>query len=119
MNPVRLLTTFAILAIVSSISAVRVYNVGGRVKAPVVVSNPPIDYSSCDLEGKRLSGYPIVDAVVDARGRVVGAKLTRRVEPCIDRQVLANLREWKYRPGTLDGKPVAVRVHFVVHIHYR
>lgn len=117
----RSLTIVAAFGLLTAVGGAtpRVYNVGGSVKAPVVVERPPIDYSDCNVEGKRLSGIPIGEAVVGADGRVVSVKLVKGVEPCIDRTFLNNLRAWKFRPGTRNGKPVAVRVNFTLHIHYR
>lgn len=97
----------------------RIYDIGGPVKAPVVVSRSAIDSSECDVEGKRLFGIPIAEVVVDSRGAVSRAKLVKGVDPCIDQQFLLSLRAWKFRPGTIDGKPVSVRINFTLHIHYR
>jgi TonB family protein len=104
---------------VGSKSPERIYSVEGPVKAPVVISRPRIDYSECDLGGKRLSGTPMAEAVIDTRGAVSHAKLVKGVEPCLDRQFLAALHEWKFKPATLDGKPVSVRMNFTLNIHYR
>lgn len=97
----------------------RVYKVGGEVKAPVVVKRPPIDYSKCELEGKRIAGMPIGEVVVGRNGRVTEVRLVRGVEACIDRTFLQNLRLWEFKPGTLKGKPVAVRMNFTLRIEYR
>lgn len=95
-----------------------VYNVGGEVKAPVLISRPEIDYAPCKIERKTRWGIPIAEAVIDASGKVQKAKLIKGVDPCIDRQFLNNLRSWKFRPGTRKGKRVAVRMNFTLHIHY-
>jgi hypothetical protein len=102
-----------------SAAKVRVFNVGGDVKAPVAVKRPPIDYSVCRLEGKRLSGIPIAEAIIGVDGTVSSAEVVKRVDPCIDRTFLKNLRAWKFKPGTLKREPVAVRMNFTLHIHYR
>jgi hypothetical protein len=117
-----LLTYLGIVTLLSgsaSAALARVYNVGGNVKAPVVLKRPPIDYSKCKLEGKRISGIPIGETVVAEDGQVASVKLVKGVEPCIDRTFLQNLRTWKFKPGTLKGKPVAVRMNFTLYIHYR
>ncbi len=95
------------------------YWVGGEVKAPVVMSKVYPDYSSCRLEGKIMSGIPIAEAVIDAKGRVTHVSLVKGIEPCVDKQFLASLRKWRLKPGTREGEPVAVRMNFTLLIHYR
>jgi hypothetical protein len=93
--------------------------VGGAVKAPVAVKRPAIEFSECKVEGKRLSGAPVAEAVIAEDGHVANVRLLKGVEPCLDGLIVENFRSWEFKPGTLEGKPVAVRIKFMVYIHYR
>lgn len=63
-----------------------------------------------------LQGVVVVEVAVDATGRVTGAKVRSGLDPDLDRQALASVREWLFEPGTRDGRKIAstrfVRVRF-------
>ena len=47
-----------------------------------------------------------LEVLVDERGRVADARLSRSVHPFYDGRLLAAAKRWQYRPATKDGKPV-------------
>jgi len=47
-----------------------------------------------------------LEVVIDERGRVADARLSRSVHPFYDGRLLAAAKRWRYRPATKDGKPV-------------
>ena len=51
----------------------------------------------------------LVDVVIDELGRVVGLTIRTSIHPNYDAQLLTAARDWKYKPATLDGKPVKYR----------
>ena len=51
----------------------------------------------------------LVDVVIDELGRVVGLTIRNSIHPTYDAQILAAAKDWKYKPATLDGKPVKYR----------
>ncbi|HWC66216.1 MAG TPA: TonB family protein [Thermoanaerobaculia bacterium] len=80
--------------------------VGGAVSAPVLVKRiePVIPASARRL----LSASPVVvEAVISPDGDVVSTRIVRS-NPAADRAVVEALRQWKYRPATLGGRPVPV-----------
>jgi len=50
-----------------------------------------------------------LEVVIDEKGRVADARMSRPVHPFYDSRLLAAARRWQYRPATKDGKPVAFR----------
>jgi len=52
-----------------------------------------------------------MDAIVDESGRVVEICPIRGEHDFFDAAAKA-LRQWRFKPATLDGKPVAFRFHF-------
>lgn len=55
--------------------------------------------------GERLS---VVEAVIDEEGNVVDAYYISG-DPEWGRSVVQAVRQWKFKPGTIDGKPTPVR----------
>ena len=51
----------------------------------------------------------IMEVVIDEQGRVIGIDMRSPLHPQYDSLLLAAAREWRYRPATLDGKPVKFR----------
>jgi hypothetical protein len=51
----------------------------------------------------------LVDVVIDELGRVVGFTIRSSIHPTYDAQILTAARDWKYKPATLNGKPVKYR----------
>jgi TonB family protein len=51
----------------------------------------------------------LLEIVIDEQGRVVSMALRSRVHPVYDSLLLTAVRDWKYRPATVKGKPVQFR----------
>lgn len=64
----------------------------------------------------RTGGTVILQAVVDESGRVVELEVLRapRPDPGFSQAALEAVSAWRYRPGTLNDRPVAVRMTVVV-----
>jgi len=60
----------------------------------------------------RLQGVVEVDAVVLPDGRVGSLRIVRSLDRSfgLDANALEAVKEWRFRPGMLAGKPVAVLV---------
>ena len=59
---------------------------------------------------QKIQGVVVMDAVVDADGKVTDARVTRALHPELDEQALLAVKQWQFQPGTRDGKPVSVLV---------
>jgi protein TonB len=55
----------------------------------------------------RLEGTVIIEAIIAADGTVRDARVLRSI-PLLDRAALDAVRQWRYRPTTLNGTPVEV-----------
>ena len=53
-----------------------------------------------------LQGMVILEAIVDEEGTVTEVKVLRSVNPLLDREALAAVRQWRYSPVVLNGRPV-------------
>ena len=78
---------------------------------PVVVSEVKPDYTP-EAKQQRIQGTVELSVVVNDDGTVGEVKVTKSLDDTygLDAQAVIAMKKWKFRPGTKDGKPVAVRV---------
>jgi len=83
--------------------------VGGDVKAPIKVEAPPPVYPELARKA-RIQGIVIVEAVIDKDGNVIKAKVLRSpgAHFGFDQAAINAVKQWKFKPGTQNGKPVDV-----------
>ena len=93
--------------------------VGGEVTRPEVIHRVTPDFAALQDGGARLGGLFIAEAVIDERGDVTSARVLKSSGPKIDAAALAALRQWKFKPATLRGKPVPVYYTLTVNIHWQ
>jgi len=79
--------------------------IGGQIQPPTLLKRieptyPPLAVSA------HLQGVVILEAVVDEEGVVKEVKVLRAVNPLLDREALAAVRQWRYAPVVLNGTPV-------------
>lgn len=94
-----------------------IFQVGGDVKAPVVTHRAMPDVS--DLPGRiKITGPLILSAVVNRDGRVISVKIVRDgTSPPVGPRYAEAIRNWRFQPGTLHGRPVVVELMLTVSIH--
>ena len=54
-----------------------------------------------------IQGVVVLDAWIDEKGNVTCTKVTRSI-PILNQAALDAVRQWRFAPATLAGKPVAV-----------
>jgi len=89
--------------------------VGGEVKPVQLISSVPPVYPQL-ARSQRVSGDVKIDALIDENGRVTGMKVVGG-PVLLHQAAMDSLRQWKYKPATLDGK--AVSMHLVVTVQFR
>ncbi|MGH9721289.1 MAG: TonB family protein [Bryobacteraceae bacterium] len=94
------------LSVASNIRAQdeEVYKIGGDVSPPSVLLKFEPDYTQAARDA-RIEGTVLVSLVVASDGK------TRdfRIEPGLDANAIAALKQWRFKPAEKSGKPVAVR----------
>ena len=90
----------------------RVYQPGDGVTVPVLVREVKPEYTS-EARKARIHGTVTMDVVVLEDGTVGEVKVTRSLdeEYGLDQEAVKAVKQWRFRPGTKDGKPVPVRVN--------
>lgn len=91
--------------------------VGGNVKPPRVLHRVEPKYADC--KDVIVSGVPVLEAKIDTEGVVRNIRLLKSIDPCVDRSIIEALKQWRFEPGTLDGRPVPVLYNLIVHIHVK
>lgn len=88
--------------------------VGGKVLPPVRIHAPPPGYPEIARRA-RIEGSVILEAVIDTSGEVTGLRVIQGRGFGLDEAALEAVGGWRFAPGTLNGKPVAVLYVLTVH----
>lgn len=62
----------------------------------------------------RVTGLVILEVAVSENGTVDHVSLRRSLAPELDRAAVNAVRQWKFKPATLDGKPVPALFHVTI-----
>jgi periplasmic protein TonB len=89
--------------------------IGGDVKQAKLISAVPPVYPTL-AKNQHVSGNVLVDALIDANGRVTTMKIVSG-PTLLHQAAMDALKQWKYQAATLDGKPVPM--HLTVTIQFR
>jgi TonB family protein len=91
-----------------------------RAVPPKLLQQVPPVYTSTGFRAK-IAGSVELDAVVLADGTVGQVRVVKSLDKGtgLDDQAMGAAREWRFRPGTLDGKPVPMIVGIVLSFNLR
>lgn len=81
--------------------------IGGDVRAPVLLQRVDPDYPE-SARRAHLEGMLILEAVITASGTVREVRILRPLNPLLDQAAVRAVRQWRYRPATLNGRAVPV-----------
>lgn len=87
--------------------------VGGDVSAPTVTTRVEPEYTE-PARAARVQGVVIVDAIIDRNGRVTEAKIIKGLPMGLGEQAVAAVRQWRFKPGRMNGQPVDVIFNLTV-----
>jgi TonB family protein len=89
--------------------------VGGDVKKPVRTKYVPPVYPELARKA-RIQGIVIVEAIIDRKGDVIQASVLRSPGKAygFDDAALKAVKQWKFKPATLNKKPVDVYYNLTV-----
>ena len=91
-----------------------VYVVGPGIEAPVVLFQPLPAYTA-EARDARVEGIVFVQAVIRKDGTVDAFKVLKGLGYGLDESAISTIAtKWRFRPGTLNSKPVDVQANIVV-----
>ncbi len=65
------------------------------------------------------SGDVVLDALIDAQGKVAHLSVTKSLGPNVDQQVIATVQTWTFAPATRNGVPIASEQELLFHYERR
>lgn len=96
-----------------SLVAQQVYTPGDGVSLPTVVKQVRAGYTEKAMNA-RIEGNVALDAVVLADGKVGDVTVVESLDDGLDQQAIESMKQWEFKPGLKDGKPVAVRIRVII-----
>ena len=87
-----------------------VYHPGGAVSAPVIVTMVDAEFSD-EARKSKFSGNVQVYLIVDERGNPTHVRVTRSVGMGLDDKAIEAVRQYKFKPAMMNGKPVKSDVY--------
>jgi periplasmic protein TonB len=75
-------------------------------QAPRKIVNVPPRYPT-PAQLAHIEGVVVLDAVIDATGRVTDVRVTRSIQ-ALDQAAIDAVRQWRFTPTLLNGEPVSI-----------
>lgn len=96
-----------------------VYQLGGSVIAPVLISQVRPNYTALAL-AQHLEGSVLLEVVIRSTGLPDAIRVLRSLDPHgLDEEAIGAVRQWRFRPGRIGTTPVDVLVTCIVDFHLR
>ncbi len=86
------------------------------VTAPVVIHRVEPDYPD-EARKARFQGSVLVYVEVDEQGRIRSVRIEKPAGLGLDEKAIEAVKQWRFRPATRDGRPVAVPARIDVSFH--
>jgi periplasmic protein TonB len=90
-----------------------VYQVGGEVAAPKLIYGVDPEFSD-EARRAKFQGVCIVTLIVDAQGNPQRVHVAGHLGMGLDERAVAAVKQYKFKPATLGGRPVPVQVNVEV-----
>ena len=92
-----------------AVRGIAVFSPGAGVSAPVLVKRVRPRYPIA-AQGARIVGLVGLECVVLTDGTVGEVSVVRPLDPTLDREAVAAVRQWVFRPGLKDNTAVQVKL---------
>lgn len=88
-----------------------VYNIGNGVTRPIEIYSPKPKYTADAMRAK-VQGLVVMSAIVMPDGTLSNIQIVRSLDQSfgLDEEAKKTAAQWRFKPGTLKGEPVAVRI---------
>jgi TonB family protein len=83
---------------------------------PRAVSAPPAEFSE-QARGKGIQGVSVLSVIVEPDGSTSHIRVAKALGMGLDEKAIEAVKKWKFKPATLNGKPVAVQIFVQVQFH--
>ncbi len=89
------------------------YHVGGGVSAPQLIFAPDPEFSD-EARRAKYQGVCVVSLIVDSQGNPQRVQVVRHLGMGLDEKAVEAVKQYRFKPATLQGKPVPVEVNIEV-----
>ena len=89
------------------------YHVGGGVAAPQLIFAPDPEFSD-EARRAKFQGICVVSLIVDPQGNPQRVQVVRHLGMGLDQKAVDAVKQYRFKPATLQGKPVPVEVNIEV-----
>jgi TonB family protein len=89
---------------------------GKGVKAPEAIYSPDPEYSD-EARAAKIEGTVVMWIVISGEGNVTTVKIVRCLGYGLDESAVRAVSQWRFKPATKDGNPIAVQVNVAVTFH--
>ena len=89
---------------------------GGIITAPVVLYKVEPEFSE-DARKAKLQGTVILYGEVDTNGQLRNIRVVESLGLGLDEKAIEAVKQWRFRPGTRNGKPVVSAAAIEVNFH--
>jgi len=86
-----------------------VYRAGAGVTLPKVVREVRANYTS-DAMHEQVTGRVAVECIVELDGAPSHIRVVKPLHPSLDNEAIKAIEQWRFTPGTKDGKPARVLI---------
>jgi protein TonB len=87
--------------------------VTGDVQKPEKLSSPAPQYTEIARKA-RIQGVVIVQAIIDEQGNVTNVQVLKGLPMGLSESAVEAVKQWKFKPATLNDRPVAVYFNLTV-----
>ncbi len=92
-----------------------VFQIGGNVRAPEKIFAPDPVYPE-EARQARVQGVVILQTIIDAAGNVTNIRALKGLPSGLTEAAVQAVSQWRFKPATLEGKPV--RVHYMITVSF-
>jgi protein TonB len=87
--------------------------VTGDVQKPEKITSPPPVYTEIARKA-RIQGVVIVQAIIDEQGNVTNVSVLKGLPMGLSEAAESAVKQWKFKPAVLNGRPVSVYFNLTV-----
>lgn len=91
----------------------RIYKVGGRVREPILLKKTEPTFTP-NASAAGVQGAVLLQLIVNTQGKPQDIVVLSPLGFGLDESAIEAVRKWEFKPGTLDGKPVAIMAEIQV-----
>jgi TonB family protein len=90
--------------------------VAANAAAPVLVSRIEPEYTA-EARSKGVEGVTTLYAEVTSEGSAANIRVIKSLDPGLDARAIAALKQWRFRPGSRNGRPVTMVA--IIEVNFR